>query len=427
MTARARAEALPALRSLLFFVVVAAMAWPLCATRYLPIEDLPQHIAAIRVLHSFHDPAFGFERYFEIDLFRTQYLAYYLLADLLAYLVDLELGNRLIVIACVMATPYALRYLLRALGKPELFALLALPLTYNAHLILGFINFLMAIPAALFGLGLCVQQRMAATRGRAVLLAVVAVFCFFSHVVPFAFLALGALLLALDRSPLAVLRRLAPLVPAGLCALVWLARSPAGRATLTAAHGGGEGPAPQYQPAALAWRDLPNWLTDVLYGPEGLRELRWYAWVLAFAFAAGSMCFAYRWLRGRLTPPPSAAERSTSRDEDAAMHAEISALGGDATAGVSGAAPVSLRREPARGGSDGGVALPPPRAAEAARGEGASARAANVLRPPSAAGLCWRLAPLAPLAVLLYFVMPVGYDWIWPIAQRFPLLALLFS
>lgn len=332
------------------------MAWPLCATRYLPIEDLPQHIAAIRVLHSFHDPAFGFQRYFEIDLFRTQYLAYYLLADGLAYVVDLELGNRLIVIACVMATPFALRYLLRALQRPELFALFALPLTYNAHLILGFINFLMAIPAALFGLGLCVEQRVAPTRGRAVLLALVAVFCFFSHVVPFAFLALGAVLIALGRSLRDGLLRVVPLVPAGLCALIWLARSPAGRATLTAAHGGGAGPAPQYQPAALAWRDLPNWLTDVLYGPEGLRELRWYAWVLAIAFFAGCVCFAYRRVRGLRGP-----------------------------------------------------------------------RAGDAPSPPSAAMLCWRLAPLAPLAVLLYFVMPVGYDWIWPIAQRFPLLALLLA
>jgi hypothetical protein len=36
-----------------------------------------------------------------------------------------------------------------------------------------------------------------------------------------------------------------------------------------------------------------------------------------------------------------------------------------------------------------------------------------------------RLLPLAPIAAGLYFVAPTSYDWIWPIAQRFPLLALL--
>jgi hypothetical protein len=32
---------------------------------------------------------------------------------------------------------------------------------------------------------------------------------------------------------------------------------------------------------------------------------------------------------------------------------------------------------------------------------------------------------LAPLCAALYFVTPTSYDWIWPIAQRFPLLAAL--
>jgi hypothetical protein len=38
-----------------------------------------------------------------------------------------------------------------------------------------------------------------------------------------------------------------------------------------------------------------------------------------------------------------------------------------------------------------------------------------------------RLALLCPLATLAYFVAPTGYDWIWPISARFPLLALLFA
>jgi hypothetical protein len=41
--------------------------------------------------------------------------------------------------------------------------------------------------------------------------------------------------------------------------------------------------------------------------------------------------------------------------------------------------------------------------------------------------LGWRLAPLFPLAAVAYFVAPTGYDWIWPISARFPLIALLFA
>ncbi|HEX2678344.1 MAG TPA: hypothetical protein VHM19_16945, partial [Polyangiales bacterium] len=49
-----------------FFAVVAVTALPLWLVRYAPIEDLPQHLAAIRVLHSYDDPQFAFTRYFEL-------------------------------------------------------------------------------------------------------------------------------------------------------------------------------------------------------------------------------------------------------------------------------------------------------------------------------------------------------------------------
>jgi hypothetical protein len=347
---RAKGELAARLFPLAFFAAVVMAVWPLLRPGYLPIEDLPQHVAAVRVLHSFHDPHYGFARYFEVDLFRTQYLAYYLLCDALSYFFDVELANRLLIVASAMATPYALRSLLRALGRPEWLALFALPFTWNAHLILGFVNFLLAIPLALFGLGLAVRQRTAPTRVRGVVLALVAVGCFFSHVVPFALLALGSVLVAPDRKPLAVLQRLVPLLPAGVCAVAWLLGTPAGRATVHAARGGASGPQPQYQPASVSLHDMPNWLTDVLHGDDDLQLLASCGLLLALTVLTGAVASVHRaWLARR--QPATAA----------------------------GAWPLGVR-----------------------------------------------LWPLAPLCLLFYFVMPTGYDWIWPISQRFPLLAVLF-
>ena len=48
-------------RALRTLILVAAIATPIFAFRYLPFQDLPQHLAAIRVLQSLHDPAFGLE------------------------------------------------------------------------------------------------------------------------------------------------------------------------------------------------------------------------------------------------------------------------------------------------------------------------------------------------------------------------------
>ena len=347
MTASARAEgASSPLLSLLLSLSVAFMVWPLGAARYPPIEDLPQHLAAIRVLHSWGDASFGFQQYFELALRQTQYLSYYLLADGLAYLVDLELANRILIVASVAAIPYALAYLLGALERDRVLALFALPLTYNAHLILGFINFLMAIPAALIGLGLCAQQCRVHSRGRAIALGLVATFCFFCHVVPFALLVLGAVLLCVQRSLRRSALLLAPLLPALMVGAAWMMQSPAGKATLNAAAGGDAEERAVYQPFDVSLRDLPNWLTDVFHGPEGLEQLKYLAALLLVTLVIGSARALYMqpW-----------------------RHA---------------------------------VSLAP--------------------------GSFVRLVPLVPLTAAAYFLLPSGYAWIWPIAQRFPLLALIW-
>jgi len=323
-----------------------ASAFPLLYVRYPPIEDLPQHLAAVRVLHDFHDSAFGFARFFQIDLLRTQYLAYYLSADLLAYLVGVEPAAKLIAAASLVATPYAGRKLLRALGKDERLSLLVLPLTYNAHLILGFFNFSMAIPLMLYGVALAVEQRRSASPRRALALAATALVCFYAHVVPFALMVLGIGLVALSTRLRTTARLLVPLLPAALATLVWLQTSPAGRATVGAATGTDDGPAPQYVAARAALYEAPRWLTDVLPDGRGLRVLQGFAILCALAFALALVDRA----RGRV---PRAPDRL-------------------------------------------------------------------------AGSLALRLLLLPPLCALLYFVTPSSYDFIWPIAQRFPLLAAIW-
>ncbi len=331
-----------------FALLALASALPLLLVRYPPIEDLPQHLAAVRVLHDFHDPQLGFSRFFELDLLRTQYLTYYLGADLLAYVMNVELAVKLLTAASLVAVPYAARSLLQALGKDGRVALLLLPLTYNAHLILGFFNFELAIPLSLYGVALAVRQRRSYSRARALGLGVLALVCFCAHVVPFALMALGVGLVSLQRSLRATLRGLLPLAPSAAAALLWLRASPAGQATLHAAAGADSGPKPQFTPAAIAWQQSPRWLTDVLQDERGLRLLQGFCALWAAAVVIGVWEALVR-RRGRAEAPD---------------------------------------------------------------------RLAFQLR--------WRLGLLAPLCALLYFELPSSYDWIWPIAQRFPLLCAIW-
>jgi hypothetical protein len=335
-------------RELAFGLLTALAVIPLWLAEYPPIQDLPQHLAAIRVLHSYSDARFGFDSFFVIDLFRTQYLTYYLSAHLLAYPFGVVTANKLLLTVAVGATPYAMRHLLSALGHDQRLALFVFPLLYNVHLILGFFNFLAAIPLALLGLALVVRQRTSPATPRAVLWSLIALLTFYTHVVPFGFFILGAVVVSVGRGIGATARRLWPVVPAAIGAAIWCVESPAGRATATAAllPGSSTGVVPQFQHWRRALADTPAWLTDILWDNTDNRLL--YAWA---ALVVATLILGAR-VRGGAQEPT--AERKLVRN---------------------------LRH---------------------------------------------RLAVLAPLSAVAYFVMPISYDWIWPIAQRFPLLAAIF-
>lgn len=319
--------------------------WPLWWPSYLPFQDLPQHLAAIRVLHSYDDARLALEPYFTIDLLRTQYLTYYVAADLLAYPFGVATANRLLITAFVCGTPLAMHRLLAALGHEPRRAWLLLPLTYNAHLILGFFNFLAAIPLALYGLTLAVRQRRAPTRKRAWALAALTVITFYTHVVPFGLLGLGAAAVSVGDDIRHTLRRWLPLLPGGVAAIAWSLYSPAGRATRSAAglaQADAADPLPKMTPWLQAWQQAPRWLTDVFHGHTDDRVLVTWMVLLLGVLGAGV---------GR-----------------------------------------RITREDASG-----------------------------------AQLIHRIAWLSPFAAACYFLLPDSYDWIWPIAPRFPLLACIFA
>lgn len=275
----------------LLALLAAACAAPLFLVDHPPIQDLPQHLAAMRVLADYDAPGLRFAEFFEVDLLRTQYLAYYGAVRVLSTVLSVELANRLVLAAAIVSTPYAMRALLKVLGRDERLCLLTLPLTWNAHLILGFLNFIAAIPLALLGLALAVRLRLAFSRRLAVALAVVSTLTFYTHVVPFAFMGLGAGLVLIGDGARATARRWLALVPAGLAALLWMRVSPAGQATVSAGtlgDGAEGGPVPHFAAPGDALREAPMWLTDVLHGDTDIQLLIAFVLLLLLWLAAGA-------------------------------------------------------------------------------------------------------------------------------------------
>src|SRR6478736_4399595 len=90
----------------LVWLAVALMASaPAWIVKYPPIQDLPFHLATIRVVHDLHNPAFGFDDDFVLTLGRTQYVIYYLIASLLAYVVGIVNANIALMCCYLGGTP----------------------------------------------------------------------------------------------------------------------------------------------------------------------------------------------------------------------------------------------------------------------------------------------------------------------------------
>jgi len=401
---------------LAFAAITLSLAAPLLASRHVPLQDLPPHMAATAVLRRL---LFGGEldALYTLSLSRTQYLDVYALAVPLSAVFGIEGALKLVAAGVVVAIPYSLRAVLRRTGRDPRLAALAWPLLWNPQMLLGFLNFLLGVPLALAALALLAQRDVRRTRRSQAVLAAIALATFYAHLIPYGMLGLGALLL-LDvdalrdaQSPLAsrvrafardALRDLGFLLPSLVAAAVWLLRTPANDASVRA---GGVGVSAH--PEWPAFASLPRELSGVLLELPGERDERalllWGAAVLT-ALAAGvattspssrrasrapvivaAVCAglyllrhrAFAWVWGLDTP----AEASWG---EIGLHAVgVAALG----ALVAGAAPP--REEPAWS--------------------------------PAPARLAW----LPLLCGALYAIAPASYGWIWPIHTRFAVAAAL--
>jgi hypothetical protein len=411
-----------------FAAITLATAAPLVASRHVPLQDLPQHMAAIAVLRELpFSPTLG--EYFTATLSRTQYLLVYVLGVPLSWVFGVEGGAKLLAALTVVAIPYSLRFVLRRTGGDERMAALAWPLVWNPQMMLGFLNFLLGIPLALTALGLFADREARPRWRRQLALAALALAAFYSHLIPYGLLGLGALLLvdlsavkgALEHPPEAALSpkafllalrydarhalaQLAFLAPSLVAALVWVLRTPAADVSVRAG-GVGVTPHPEWPPLV----SLPRELSSVLLDFRGEHDERC---LIVWALAAMAALAAARAVTGRpstprssmgwlVIPPLVAVAAYLVRHRtfawvwglDSPPESSWSQIAGRAcvVASLGAFVGLGLRRAP----------LPE-----------ASSRTARLAWLPVACGA-------------LYAVTPASYGWIWPIHTRFAVTAAL--
>ena len=198
-------------------LVVAA---PLWLHRWLPIQDLPQHLATLRIVHDVHTG--GPEgAVYAVDMLKTQYVLFYLAGDLLSYVCSVRSAALLFLTAYMVGTVGAMYALLKELGKDPRLSLLAVPLLTNTQLLIGLLQFLIGLPLTLYGWSLALLYLRTERRRYGIALAVVAVLTFYSHIVAFGILVIGLAIIAPYSSIRRLLRFSLTLLPAGLFMLRW--------------------------------------------------------------------------------------------------------------------------------------------------------------------------------------------------------------
>jgi hypothetical protein len=210
----------------LFLICAAAIALVPLLPSYLPLVDLPQHVALHAIWNHIDDPAFNLGGRFNVSL-ATPYALPHLAAHAAARFLGPEGGLRLVLILSLIAFPLAALALLRAFQRPAEIALAAFPASLSFVYWYGFISYVMALPLILLGIAL---SRRCAALGRprdALLLAGLGLIAVATHGFAFmvlAFLA-GIAALATTRAISRLALIAAALCPGLLWSLIWAARS----------------------------------------------------------------------------------------------------------------------------------------------------------------------------------------------------------
>ena len=212
---------------LALFCAAAASAVPLWCARFLPLADLPQHVAAIGMLRHWWDPAFNLQSRYALNVGDSQYFVYHAAGAALSLVTgSAESANRVLLTAAAVAFPYALRSLLSAFDRDERLAIFAAPAFWSAPLMMGFVPYVAAVPVATWAIALFVRQARRPSRARGVGLACTACVLFSLHLSAYlVFLGSAALVaIPLRRRPAAIARVLAWVAPSVALLAAWAAR-----------------------------------------------------------------------------------------------------------------------------------------------------------------------------------------------------------
>jgi len=175
-----------------FLLLWAAALVPIWATRTLPLTDLPRHLATAALLHRYGNPAWGYGRFYTLDLLPLPYWGWLAPMYLLQFVLPVVSAGKLVLSAYALALPSGCALLARRAGRSPWLALFVFPLVFNLNLGYGFVAFLVGLAILPFAWVALDRFLDAPSGGKAAALAVASLALYFAHVLPWLCFGLAA-------------------------------------------------------------------------------------------------------------------------------------------------------------------------------------------------------------------------------------------
>ncbi|WP_437899650.1 hypothetical protein [Sorangium sp. So ce124] len=164
-----------------FVLLAVAAIVPIWRVRFLPLLDLPNHLAAVHIWHSFDEPWTRFRDFYELSLRPAPYGAYHILTHVIAYVVGLENANRVVLSGYVLAIPAAALGWARRTRRSPWLSVLTFPLAFSLSWACGFLPFLVGVALLLVGVVALDAYLDRPSPGGGVAVALLSVGCGLSH------------------------------------------------------------------------------------------------------------------------------------------------------------------------------------------------------------------------------------------------------
>ncbi len=165
---------------------------PIWRPRFLPLLDLPNHLDAIAIWHRYDDPAWGYSKFYRLNLLPLPYWGYFFPVHMLSYVMPIEIANKVYLSAYALFLPLGALTLARQMGRSPWLCVFVFPLVFNMNFQLGFITFCGGMTLLLYALIVLDRFLQAPSRGRGVALLLITTALYTTHVLPWLFFGVAA-------------------------------------------------------------------------------------------------------------------------------------------------------------------------------------------------------------------------------------------